>query len=233
MMRSCDLDCQSQILNAVTMFPPIASCVVACYFVTGKQFWHSNAAFCLVMANVIMLPTSCASHLYCAFHGSYSPLLIQLDQLGISIACIFAAWAMSKCHRFTYLVAFLSLLFDLAMFMGPEPFHSNVTWRMLALLVIVLMYLSPMVWKRATFDTNIIPLVACLMCGYVMAVIPPLGDWSHPLFHALLVPYTYFVTRSAVIHEMLLQKPDRFCVLEEEDEESISTDSSSNRWRVC
>lgn len=47
-----------------------------------KAWWRSNAGFLLICAWMIMIPFSTASHLYCAFNGRYSHILLRLDQTG-------------------------------------------------------------------------------------------------------------------------------------------------------
>ena len=50
-----------------------------------KAWWRSNAGFLLICAWMIMIPFSTASHLYCAFNGRYSHILLRLDQTGLAI----------------------------------------------------------------------------------------------------------------------------------------------------
>ena len=47
-----------------------------------KAWWRSSAGFVLIVAWMIMIPPSTASHLYCAFNGRYSHILLRLDQTG-------------------------------------------------------------------------------------------------------------------------------------------------------
>eukprot|EP00913_Durusdinium_trenchii_P023861 g22409.t1 len=104
-MWACGIYCQVELLNALTMLPPLFSTAAACYAVRGKGWWRSSSALALIAGWFLMIPFSTASHLHCAFQGHYSHILIRLDQTGISVACVLAAWAMSKSTRFTAITA--------------------------------------------------------------------------------------------------------------------------------
>ena len=47
-----------------------------------QVWWRSSAAFFLICGWMVMIPFSTASHLYCAFNGKYSHILMRLDQTG-------------------------------------------------------------------------------------------------------------------------------------------------------
>ncbi|CAE7395540.1 unnamed protein product [Symbiodinium natans] len=198
----CGEVCQVEIMNAATMLPPVFSCVAACWSVGHKAWWRSPAAIAMLAGWFLMIPASTASHLYCAFNGEYLPKLERLDQACISIASVLAAWALSRSNLFTTLVASICLCFVLLMFAGPEDLHQHVAWRTQTLSGIVLLYLSPMVWNRQSFDFSIPPICMCFVFGFLMAVWAPLGPRSHPLFHVALIPYSYYTCRSAVLFEM-------------------------------
>jgi len=197
----CGIDCQVEVLNAATMLPPLFSAALACYTVKRKAWWRSNAGFLLICAWMIMIPFSTASHLYCAFNGRYSHILLRLDQTGISIASVLVGWALSKCQCFTFAMTFAAFCICGVMWLGPDYYREHVEWRTVTLAGMVLMYLSPMVWMRESFDESILPVMACFAAGFALAVFAPLGPYSHPLFHLILIPYTYYVSRSAMIFE--------------------------------
>ncbi|CAE7764576.1 unnamed protein product [Symbiodinium necroappetens] len=186
----CGEVCQVEILNAATMLPPMFSCAAACWLVGPKAWWRSHAAIALLSGWFLMVPASTASHLYCAFNGQYLPKLERLDQACISIASVLAAWALSRSNLFTAFVGSICISLDLLMFAGPEELHHHVAWRTETLACVVLLYLSPMVWRRNTFDFSIIPICLCFLFGLAMAVWAPLGPRSHPLFHLALIPFS-------------------------------------------
>ncbi|CAE7280832.1 unnamed protein product [Symbiodinium sp. CCMP2592] len=166
----CGEACQVEILNAATMLPPMFSCAAACWLVGPKAWWRSHAAIALLSGWFLMVPASTASHLYCAFNGQYLPKLERLDQACISIASVLAAWALSRSNLFTAFVGSICISLDLLMFAGPEELHHHVAWRTETLSCVVLLYLSPMVWRRNTFDFSIIPICLCFLFGLAMAV---------------------------------------------------------------
>mmetsp|Transcript_36355 Transcript_36355/g.67663 ORF Transcript_36355/g.67663 Transcript_36355/m.67663 type:complete len:258 (-) Transcript_36355:91-864(-) len=204
----CNDMCQVEMLNAATMLPPLFSCAAACWMVGRKTqlkaWWRSPAALALISGWVLMIPTSTASHLYCAFHGEYLPTLERLDQTSISVACVLAAWALSRSSGFTTFVGVVCFGIVSLMFLGPEELHRHVAWRTTTLAGVVLLYLSPMVWQRNHFDTSIIPIIVCFVFGAIMAVWAPLGPRSHPLFHLALIPFSYYTSRSAMLFEISL-----------------------------
>ncbi|CAJ1397934.1 unnamed protein product [Effrenium voratum] len=203
-MWGCGLSCQVEVLNAATMIPPVFSALAGCWL-EHKAWWRSNSTVALLAGWLGMIPFSAASHLYCALHGHYHPMLLRLDQTGISLASICAAWALSKSCGFSCLVALLSLSMDALMFFGPEHLRDHVEWRTTALAGIVLLYLSPMVWKRDTVDQSILPILSCFVAGAALALLAPLGPYSHPVFHLLLIPYSFYVSKSASVYESSLE----------------------------
>merc|ERR1712194_382603 len=64
-----------------------------------------------------------------------------------------------------------------------------------------LCYLSPMVFFRDKYDPNVGYVAVMFIGGFVLAVVAPLGDVSHPLFHLGLVPYAYAIANSAIRFE--------------------------------
>lgn len=221
----CGEVCQVEILNAATMLPPMFSCAAACWLVGPKAWWRSHAAIALLSGWFLMVPASTASHLYCAFNGQYLPKLERLDQACISIASVLAAWALSRSNLFTAFVGSICISLDLLMFAGPEELHHHVTWRTETLACVVLLYLSPMVWRRNTFDFSIIPICLCFLFGLAMAVWAPLGPRSHPLFHLALIPFSYYTSRSAMLFEKSHEEMRDFLITTKHEESD--TDEST------
>lgn len=183
------------------MLPPLFSAALACYMVKPKVWWRSSAAFFLICGWMVMIPFSTASHLYCAFNGKYSHILMRLDQTGIAIASVMVGWALSKCPNFTSFLSVAGVCICGLMWFGPEYLRIHVEWRTVSLAGMVLAYLSPMFWMRDTFDWSIPPLLMCFATGFILAVFAPLGAYSHPLFHVILIPYTFYVSKSAINYE--------------------------------
>ncbi|CAE7888046.1 unnamed protein product, partial [Symbiodinium microadriaticum] len=221
----CGEVCQVEILNAATMLPPMFSCAAACWLVGPKAWWRSHAAIALLSGWFLMVPASTASHLYCAFNGQYLPKLERLDQACISIASVLAAWALSRSNLFTAFVGSICISLDLLMFAGPEELHHHVAWRTETLACVVLLYLSPMVWRRNTFDFSIIPICLCFLFGLAMAVWAPLGPRSHPLFHLALIPFSYYTSRSAMLFEKSHEEMRDFLITTKHEESD--TDEST------
>eukprot|EP00435_Cladocopium_sp_Y103_P017212 s2419_g4.t1 len=119
----------------------------------------------------------------------------------IAIASVMVGWALSKCPNFTSFLAVAGVCICGLMWFGPEYLRVHVEWRTVSLAGMVLAYLSPMIWMRDTFDSSIPPLLMCFATGFTLAVFAPLGAYSHPLFHVILIPYTFYVSKSAMNYE--------------------------------
>eukprot|EP00931_Biecheleriopsis_adriatica_P073747 TRINITY_DN47973_c0_g1_i1.p1 TRINITY_DN47973_c0_g1~~TRINITY_DN47973_c0_g1_i1.p1 ORF type:complete len:246 (+),score=26.21 TRINITY_DN47973_c0_g1_i1:75-812(+) len=205
-MDACGVICQVELLNAVTMVPPILVLAGASACV-NKPFWLSKSTMALVAAWILLLPGSFSNHLYAAFNGEHSSRLLRLDQAGIAASSAVGSWALSRSLSFASFVAVLAVTFAYFEFLGF--LREQVAWRNLLLAGFCALWLSPMVWSRPKCDPNIFPIGLCFVFGFVMAVEAPLGPYSHPLFHLALIPFAYFVGRSAVLYEQMMHNRGR------------------------
>lgn len=217
-----------QIANAITMIPPILVTMLV-FSLDGKR---RSAALPLTLAWASMLPASCSSHIYAATHGgSYSYLLVKLDQISIACSCSLAAWALSQSKNLTYILLCLAFLLGGVMFVGPHHLQNDVKWRSTMLAGMTLVYLSPMIWARRGYDPNLAKVAVVFIFGVLLGVDSrhsALGVISHPLFHLLFIPYAYYVAKSAIFFENELKQ-----LAEAESNLDISDCSSSTSEDSC
>mmetsp|Transcript_88146 Transcript_88146/g.278806 ORF Transcript_88146/g.278806 Transcript_88146/m.278806 type:complete len:257 (-) Transcript_88146:108-878(-) len=204
-MDRCNVACQAELLNAATLFPPIAILMAVPWAVAHRTLRQSSGVRCILAGCMFELPFAFTNHVYCAFRGWHDRRLLQLDQLGISVLIICVSWALAKSKTFTGLMVLLIAPVDVVMFFGPYHLQDDVTWRMICFAVLNYVALSPMVWSRDECDPNLLPTVLLVVPGVALAVLEPLGAYSHPLFHLLLIPYVYLIARSAVANELQLE----------------------------
>jgi len=226
MMDWCDTACQSELMSAVTMLPPILACNAGIWAASRRTICQSSVGCCLLAGALFLLPFSVWNHVSCAMNGEHDRRLLQLDQLGISVITVCVSWALAKSTVFTALVVMLAALVDVVMFFGPDHTQDDVTWRMVCLGMLNCLALSPMVWCRDACDWNILPILFILPSGLALAVFAPIGAYSHPMFHLLGVPHSYFIARSAKANELRLENCNRLFSLEESNGGTTDTDTT-------
>jgi|Transcript_37969 hypothetical protein len=196
-----------QVLNAVTMVPVPLAILYAIWKDSGR--WRPTHP--TVLAGVVLVPASFASHIYVAFHGKYSDILGNLDEIGIAAGCPLVAWGLSRSHVLSSVLALMAVIFAAFVFFGPLPLRLCCTLRTGWIALMASMYASAMCWARRERDPNAINAPLVFAVGALLGMDSKhaaFGLLSHPLFHVGLWSWGYILGKSSVVFEKQMQQLD-------------------------
>merc|ERR1719491_281282 len=107
---------------------------------------------------------SFTSHLYSAFHGDYSSVLVKLDQLTLTLSGPLAGWGLSRSKLLTGVLALIPPLMVGLLLFGPD----DATPRSCLISAEAIIYLSPMLWARRDWDPSLTNTVLVLAMSIIL-----------------------------------------------------------------
>ena len=175
------------LLKALSLFAPLGFLT----YMNEIEFKHNSVKWTSILIITLVLVNSFAYHVMC-YLGKFQDLINndarRLDQTGQHIANAVAAYILSGSTLYFTLVAAYSTWCIMMLWRQDDPPFQ----RQINLLLTMVLSLAPMAWRGD--NENLAGAVGILA---FMAVLFKLDGYCHSLAHLLLVPYFYFIFKSA------------------------------------
>mmetsp|Transcript_39618 Transcript_39618/g.61822 ORF Transcript_39618/g.61822 Transcript_39618/m.61822 type:complete len:291 (-) Transcript_39618:2549-3421(-) len=188
-----EMTASQEVANAITMLFPV--CVLG-YYCWIKP--HNLVATLLVAASM-HLPASFTYHLSCAFRRYEKRLdndMRRLDQSLQHIVGAFNSLALSGSLIYFLLNSAFNM-YGVVQLWKPETSNDGKRWKLV--MVSVLLYTAPMLWR----GDNLNYFLALTSIGFGgISFVPAynttyFGGWGHSLFHTVLIVFAYALQDSA------------------------------------